>query len=85
MNDKKFQKLLDRLSVANEKYFRLLKEAETEFERRFGENPSDVDCDSWIDTYHQPGGTTATVEEVTQWATECGLSLENTEVSNERH
>lgn len=50
MTDRKFQDLLDRLSTANEKYSRLRNEAEAEFERRFGANPSDVDCDPWIDT-----------------------------------
>lgn len=73
MTDRKFQQLLDRLSEANERYYRLRSEAEAEFERRFGANPSDVDCDSWIDTYHMPPGSRATVAQVQEWAEGCGL------------
>lgn len=85
MTDRNFQKLLDRLSAANEKYFDLLGAAETEFERRYGQHPSDVDCDSWIDTFHQPGGTETTVAQVKEWAEASGLSdLANVEVKGER-
>ena len=56
MTNNQFNKLLVRLSNANEKYKNLLREAEEEFENRYGDNPSEIDFDSWIDVYHQGTG-----------------------------
>jgi len=67
MTDKEFKNLLDKLSEANERYFDLLSKAEAEIERRHGVSPSDVDCDSWIDCFHMPGGSRATVKKVDEW------------------
>lgn len=63
MTDEKFQQLLDNLSAVNSKYKSLLKQAEKEIERRYGYNPSDVDNDEWIDTFHVSTGT-MTVKQV---------------------
>jgi len=52
MTNKKFNKLMMRLAKANMKYKDLLNESEDEFKRRYGEYHSDIDFDSWIDTYH---------------------------------
>ena len=52
MTDINFDKLLLRLSKANEKYKDLLNKAEEEFKNRYGDYPSDIDYDSWIDIYH---------------------------------
>lgn len=82
MTDPQFQKLLDRLSDANGKYFALLEKAEKEFERRYGTDPSACDCDSWIDTFHLPPGSNATVAQVKEWAEACGLSEANVEMSH---
>lgn len=63
MTDKQFSALLKKLSKANSRYKRLLREAENEIERRFGVHPSDVDNDQWIDVYHVGTGG-MTVEQV---------------------
>lgn len=69
MTDKKFTALLARLGAANNKYKALLKEAEEEFEARYGKNPSDCDCDPWIDNFHVESSSNATAEDVRGWAT----------------
>lgn len=67
MTDKQFQKVLDKLSVAQSDYRSALQTAEAEYERRFGTNPSDISDDFWIDTFHVNDGS-ATVEAVTESA-----------------
>ena len=52
MTDKNFQILLNRLSKSNVEYKSLLSQAENEIHRRCGKYPSDVDFDSWIDSFH---------------------------------
>lgn len=52
MTDLRFQNLLDKVTSANIKYQSLLKEAEQEYLRRFGNLPSEVDDDNWIDIFH---------------------------------
>ena len=52
MRDYQLKQLLWRLEKARAKYFQLLHQAEDEYERRYGKNPSDVDDDLWIDSYH---------------------------------
>lgn len=49
---KEFNKILKKLASANEKYKALLSEAEDIFVERYGNHPSEVDFDSWIDVYH---------------------------------
>ncbi len=70
MTDLGFQQLLDRLSNAHERYANLRDQAEEEYERRFGRNPSDWDDDFWIDTFHVSPGS-ATVAQVTKHAEFC--------------
>ena len=53
MTDKQFEKLLFRVNSAHSKYLQLLKEAENEYKRRFGNYPSEVDDDWWIDSFCQ--------------------------------
>jgi hypothetical protein len=73
MTDRKFQELIDRTCSAQRKFFRLLKQAEEEYERRFGVHPSDVDDDQWIDGVTggcgEAGGLT--VEQVKESAERC--------------
>jgi len=52
VTDKEYNKLLLKLSKANDKYKNLLFLAEEEFKNRYGSYPSDIDFDYWIDTYH---------------------------------
>jgi len=66
MTDKQFQKLIDRCVKAAKLHYALLQDAEAEYERRFGFNPSDVDDDFWIDSLHH--GDEATVAQVTESA-----------------
>lgn len=47
-----FFKLLRRLHRARKRYSALLKEAEEAYELRYGNNPSEVYDDNWIDTFH---------------------------------
>ena len=56
MNDKQFQDLLNKVADALTEYSTLLDQAEVEYERRFGFNPSDRDDDHWIDSFHGSGG-----------------------------
>ena len=64
MTNKNFNKLLNRVASANAKYKKLLDEAENEFIRRYGNHPSDIDFDSWIDIYHIGNGGILTAEEI---------------------
>jgi len=56
MTDKQFQTVLDKLSVAHRNYLAYLEAAENEIIRRYGVNPSEIDNDQWIDSYHQGCG-----------------------------
>lgn len=53
MTDKSFAKLLFRVDKSHSRYLKLLNEAEEEYKRRFGNYPSEVDDDWWIDSFHQ--------------------------------
>jgi len=64
MTDKQFQKLIDRCVKAAKLHHALLQDAEAEYERRFGFNPSDVDDDFWIDSLHH--GVEVTVAQITE-------------------
>jgi len=52
MTNNQYNILLSKLAKANEKYKKLLLEAEEEFKCRYGDNPSNLEYDGWIDTYH---------------------------------
>ena len=52
MDDKRFNKLLKKLSGANAVYKDLLGKAENVIKEKYGYYPSDIDCDGWIDCYH---------------------------------
>lgn len=56
MTNSQFTKLLRRLANAMNRYGALLIEAEKEYERRYGINPSDEDNDMWIDRFHNSNG-----------------------------
>ena len=58
MTDKNWQKVIDECYSCLQKSKELLKVAEQEYERRYGNNPSDVDDDWWIDTLHYGNGGT---------------------------
>ena len=50
MTDKRFESLMARCADAYNKYRRLFERAEAEYVRRYGQHPSDVDDDYWIDS-----------------------------------
>lgn len=52
MNDTTFHNLLLKLTHHKKEYEKLLIEAEAEYEKRFGQIPSFLDDDYWIDTFH---------------------------------
>ena len=58
MTDKKWLSIINKCRKAGDEYLRLLKIAEDEYQRRYGNNPSDVDDDWWIDTLHYCKGDT---------------------------
>lgn len=49
-NNKEFQKLLDKLHNANVKYKAALQEAESAYNDRYGEPPTQNDM--WVDSFH---------------------------------
>lgn len=50
MTDSQFTKLLRRTAIAGNKFLALRREAEDEYERRYGIDPSSADDDGWIDS-----------------------------------
>lgn len=56
MTDRQFTNLLRKTARAYNRYKPLLEAAEKEYKRRYGNNPSDVDDDFWIDSLHGAGG-----------------------------
>ena len=49
MTDKEFVRIVRQLCKAENKARKLREIAEEEYERRYGNNPSDIDDDNWID------------------------------------
>jgi hypothetical protein len=67
MTDNRFQELLNNLSKSHNEYSVLLKKAEKEYERRFGNHPCDVNDDFWIDSFRN-SPSSAKVEDVIESA-----------------
>lgn len=67
MTDKQFQDLMDKTGKQGEAFFASLKKLETEFEARYGFNPSDRNMDAWIDSFHYNPGNRVTIKDVDQW------------------
>lgn len=55
MTDKEWAVAIRKASDAAVKHRELIAVAETEYEARYGHNPSDIDDDWWIDTVHLGG------------------------------
>lgn len=73
MRDATFQRRLNQLASAKRRYLKELERCEDEYERRFGECPSDVDDDFWIDFAHTTGADVniPTVKDVVDHALDC--------------
>lgn len=52
MTNKEWLSAITKCKKAGDEHLRLLFLAEEEYKRRFGDNPSNVDDDYWIDTLH---------------------------------
>lgn len=52
MTDQNFEKAMKSCYRAFKRHEALLEKIEKEYERRFGESPSELDDDFWIDTFH---------------------------------
>ena len=64
MKDYEYKKLLERAAAQMRKARSLVQAAESEYERRYGSHPSDIDNDNWIDSMTgscgMPSGLTPT-------------------------
>lgn len=63
MKDDQWDKAIKKAQSALREYKRLLHFAEKEYIRRYGNHPSDVDDDWWIDKLHYSGSPT-TISEI---------------------
>ena len=68
MNNKDLQKLINLTIKSKLLYFGLVEDLETEYIKRFGKSPSDVDDEVFIDTFHYNQGTKLTVKQLTESA-----------------
>ena len=57
MTDKKWQDLISKCRAAGDQHQELLREAENEYKRRYGNFPSEVNDDWWIDGLHYCSGS----------------------------
>jgi len=64
MTDKELQKLMDDTYKACIHHKKLLDELEEEYEKRYGYDPSSVDDDYFIDTFHYGSGGRITVKQM---------------------
>lgn len=58
MTDKEWEHIIERCRKAGDEHKRLLKISEDEYQKRYGQSPSDVDDDWWIDSLHICTGDT---------------------------
>lgn len=68
MLDKELQKLMDETYKLCLQHKAKLDKLEKEYERRFGYDPSSVDDDFFIDTFHYGSGSRVTVKQMTESA-----------------
>lgn len=66
MSDKTLQKLMDKTYKACLQHSELVIELEKEYKNRFGNYPSDIDDDFFIDSFHYGNGKLITVKEMTE-------------------
>lgn len=66
MSDKQLQKLMDETYNLCIKHRKKLKELETEYIKRFGYDPSSIDDDFFIDTFHYGSGKRITVNQMSE-------------------
>ena len=56
MTDRQWYAMIKRMHALFAEYQEQLELCEAEYARRFGNHPSDVDDDQWIDSFHVVGG-----------------------------
>ena len=71
MTDRQLQILIDQTIKQKHKFFALVEKLENEYVNRFGNRPSEVDDDCFIDTFHMNQGNEMTVEMMTESAKNC--------------
>lgn len=57
MSNQEFENLINQTVIACNKHKDLLEKAEKEYVRRFGNHPSDIDDDYWIDLLNYGNGS----------------------------
>lgn len=68
MKNSELQKLMNETIDQKLKFFALVDKLELEYIRRFGENPSQLDDDNFIDTFHLNQRNKMTVKQLTDCA-----------------
>lgn len=68
MTDKKLKELMDLTIEVRESYIATLQALEDEYKKRFGNYPSDVDDDYFIDTFHYGRSGKISVADMTEKA-----------------
>ena len=71
MTDKKFQDLIYKTCKSKLQHLRLLDKAEDEYIRRYGNHPSDIDDDYWIDGMHTSLDSVMRVVKIEESALSC--------------
>lgn len=72
MTNSEWQRKIRQCIGAMRKYHKLLAEVEDEFERRYGDYPSDFDLAYWIDPMHVNGLDTPSVSGTSQRMSKLG-------------
>lgn len=65
MSDKELQKLMNQTHDLAFRHKHSLRKLENEYEKRFGNKPSDIDDDFFIDTFSYAQGDPITLEQMT--------------------
>ena len=71
MTDKKWLELMTQCSKLALEHNKILKLCEAEYEARYGNKPSDVDDDYWIDSLHYGQGKKITIQDIVASASIC--------------
>ncbi len=58
LTDKQWEKLIRKANTLANEHRLVIQSAESEYENRYGHNPSEIDDDWWIDTLHYGQGDT---------------------------
>jgi hypothetical protein len=68
MTDRQWYSKIKKMHAVFSDYQKQLEACEAEYERRFGNHPSDVDDDQWIDSFHVGNGECPALEDIVESA-----------------